>query len=71
MLFADVVLLASSSQELRRALEPLVAECEAAAMKVSSSKSEAMVPNQKKVKRSFWVGSPYLRRKSLSTWVSC
>ncbi|KAI3371761.1 hypothetical protein L3Q82_024310 [Scortum barcoo] len=44
LLFADdVVLLASSSQDLQRVLERFAAECEAAGMRISTSKSEAMV----------------------------
>ena len=49
LLFADgVLLLGSSSQDLLPILEWFVAECEAPRMRVSSSKSEAMVLNQKK-----------------------
>ncbi|KAI3368113.1 hypothetical protein L3Q82_007840 [Scortum barcoo] len=43
LLFADdVVLLASSSQDLQHVLERFAAECEAAGMRISTSKSEAM-----------------------------
>uniref|UniRef100_A0A8C9SX65 ribonuclease H n=1 Tax=Scleropages formosus TaxID=113540 RepID=A0A8C9SX65_SCLFO len=50
LLFADdVVLLASSNQDLQRALERFAAECEAAGMRISTSKSEAMVLSRKKV----------------------
>uniref|UniRef100_A0A8D0CHB3 Reverse transcriptase domain-containing protein n=1 Tax=Scleropages formosus TaxID=113540 RepID=A0A8D0CHB3_SCLFO len=50
LLFADdVVLLASSSQDLQRALGRFAAECEAAGMRISTSKSEAMVLSRKKV----------------------
>ncbi|KAK3515182.1 hypothetical protein QTP70_009592 [Hemibagrus guttatus] len=45
----DVVLLAPSSQDLQRALGHFPAECEVAGMRVSTSKSEAMVLNWKKV----------------------
>ncbi|KAI3353175.1 hypothetical protein L3Q82_019727 [Scortum barcoo] len=38
----DVVLLASSSQDLQHVLERFAAECEAAGMRISTSKSEAM-----------------------------
>jgi len=49
LLFVDeVVLLASSSYDLQHTLEQFVAECEAR-MKVSSSKSEAVILNWKKV----------------------
>ncbi|KAK3567029.1 hypothetical protein QTP86_008977 [Hemibagrus guttatus] len=50
LLFADdVVLLAPSSQDLQHALGCFAAECEAAGMRVSTPKSEAMVLDQKKV----------------------
>ncbi|KAI3372225.1 hypothetical protein L3Q82_022666 [Scortum barcoo] len=44
----DVVLLASSSQDLQHVLERFAAECEAAGMRISTSKSEAMVLDQEK-----------------------
>uniref|UniRef100_A0A674MBB2 Reverse transcriptase domain-containing protein n=1 Tax=Takifugu rubripes TaxID=31033 RepID=A0A674MBB2_TAKRU len=50
LLFADdVVLLASSARDLQLSLDRFVAACEAAGMKISTSKSEAMVLNRKKV----------------------
>ncbi|KAK3571289.1 hypothetical protein QTP86_005929 [Hemibagrus guttatus] len=50
LIFADdVVLLAPSSLDLQHALGRFAAECEAAGMRVSTSKSEAMVLDQKKV----------------------
>ncbi|TWW81841.1 R2 Retrovirus-related Pol polyprotein from type I retrotransposable element [Takifugu flavidus] len=50
LLFADdVVLLASSARNLQRSLDRFAAACEAAGMKISTSKSKAMVLNQKKV----------------------
>ncbi|KAK3513052.1 hypothetical protein QTP70_000210 [Hemibagrus guttatus] len=50
LIFADdVVLLASSSLDLQHALGCFAAECEAAGMRVSTSKSEAMVLDRKKV----------------------
>ncbi|KAK3539792.1 hypothetical protein QTP70_013228 [Hemibagrus guttatus] len=50
LIFADdVVLLAPSSLDLQHALGRFSAECEAAGMGVSTSKSEAMVLDQKKV----------------------
>ncbi|KAI3372104.1 hypothetical protein L3Q82_006957 [Scortum barcoo] len=43
LLFADdVVLMASSGQDLQHVLERFAAECEAAGMRISTSKSEAM-----------------------------
>ena len=57
LLFADdVVLLASSNQDLQCALGRFAAECEAAGMKISSSKSEAMVLDRKKVACPLQVG---------------
>ncbi|XP_048870381.1 uncharacterized protein LOC125742436 [Brienomyrus brachyistius] len=50
LLFADdVVLLASSAGDLQRALGRFAAECEAAGMRISTSKSETMVLNRKQV----------------------
>ncbi|TWW64209.1 hypothetical protein D4764_03G0012170 [Takifugu flavidus] len=50
LLFADdVVLLASSARDLQLSLDRFAAACEAAGMKISTSKSEAMVLNRKKV----------------------
>ncbi|KAK3529745.1 hypothetical protein QTP86_003010 [Hemibagrus guttatus] len=49
LLFADdVVLLAPSSQDLQRALGRFAAECDVAEMRISTSKSEAMVLNPEK-----------------------
>ncbi|KAI3358423.1 hypothetical protein L3Q82_014856 [Scortum barcoo] len=45
----DVVLLASSSQDLQHVLGRFAAECEAAGMRISTSKSEAMVLDRKRV----------------------
>ncbi|KAK3549143.1 hypothetical protein QTP70_033348 [Hemibagrus guttatus] len=45
----DVVLLAPSSLDLQHALGRFAAECEAAGMRLSTSKSEAMVLDRKKV----------------------
>uniref|UniRef100_A0A3B5Q8Y2 Reverse transcriptase domain-containing protein n=1 Tax=Xiphophorus maculatus TaxID=8083 RepID=A0A3B5Q8Y2_XIPMA len=50
LLFADdVVLLASSDRDLQLSLERFAAECEAAGMGISASKSEAMVLSRKRV----------------------
>ncbi|KAI3358108.1 hypothetical protein L3Q82_003116 [Scortum barcoo] len=50
LLFADdVVLMASSGQDLQHVLERFAAECEAAGMRISTSKSEAMVLDRKRV----------------------
>ena len=50
LIFADdVVLLPSSSRDLQLLLERLVAECEAAGMRISTSKSETMVVSQKRI----------------------
>ena len=50
LLFADdVVLMASSDADLQRSLDQFAAECEAAGMRISTSKSEAMVLSRKPV----------------------
>ena len=50
LLFAeDVVLLASSGRDLQLSLERFAAECEAAGMRISTSKSETMVLSRKRV----------------------
>ncbi|TWW61291.1 hypothetical protein D4764_05G0013810 [Takifugu flavidus] len=50
LLFADdVVLLAPSARDLQLSLDRFAAACEAAGMKISTSKSEAMVLDRKKV----------------------
>ncbi|KAK3549572.1 hypothetical protein QTP86_004974 [Hemibagrus guttatus] len=60
LIFADdVVLLANSSLDLQHALGRF-AECEAAGMRVSTSKSEAMVLNRKKVACILQVGGEVL-----------
>jgi len=57
LLFADdVVLLASSDHDLRHSLGCFAAECEAASMRVNTSKSEAMVLCRKPVDCSLRVG---------------
>ncbi|KAK3556679.1 hypothetical protein QTP70_013061 [Hemibagrus guttatus] len=56
----DVVLLASSSLDLQHALGCFAAECEAAGMRVSTSKSEAMVLDRKKVVCTLQVGGEVL-----------
>ncbi|KAJ0019143.1 hypothetical protein NQD34_006712 [Periophthalmus magnuspinnatus] len=61
LLFADdVVLMASSSQDLQQALGRFVAKCEAAGLRISSSKSEAMVLDRKKVACPLRVGGESL-----------
>ncbi|KAK3544079.1 hypothetical protein QTP86_001145, partial [Hemibagrus guttatus] len=56
----DVVLLASSGLDLQHALGHFAAECEAAGMRVSTSKSEAMVLDRKKVACTLQVGGEVL-----------
>ena len=57
LLFADdVVLLASSNSDLQLSLGQFAAECEAAGMKISTSKSEAMVLSRKRVDCPLQVG---------------
>ncbi|KAK3540202.1 hypothetical protein QTP70_028393 [Hemibagrus guttatus] len=61
LIFADdVVLLASSSLDLQHALGRFAAECEAAGMRISTSKSEAMVLDRKKVACTLQVGGEVL-----------
>ncbi|KAK3558351.1 hypothetical protein QTP86_017244 [Hemibagrus guttatus] len=60
LLVDDVVLLAPSSLDLQHALGRFAAECEAAGMSVSTSKSEAMLSNWKKVACTLQVGGEFL-----------
>ncbi|KAK3508316.1 hypothetical protein QTP70_021492 [Hemibagrus guttatus] len=60
LIFADDVLLASSGLDLQHALGHFAAECEAAGMRVSTSKSEAMVLDRKKVACTLQVGGEVL-----------
>ncbi|XDV52909.1 hypothetical protein PO909_021551 [Leuciscus waleckii] len=61
LLFADdVVVLASSDQDLQHALGRFAAECEAAGMRISTSKSEAMVLSRKRVACPLQVGGEFL-----------
>ncbi|KAK3549447.1 hypothetical protein QTP86_001448 [Hemibagrus guttatus] len=61
LIFADdVVLLAPSSLDLHHALGRFAAECEAAGMRVSTCKSEAMVFDRKKVACTLQVGGEFL-----------
>ncbi|KAJ0050334.1 hypothetical protein NL108_017502 [Boleophthalmus pectinirostris] len=55
-------MMASSGQELRCALGRFAAECEAAGMRISSSKSEAMVLSRKKVSCPLQVGGESLHQ---------
>ena len=58
LLFADdVVLMASSAVDLQRSLDQFAAECEAAGMRISTSKSEAMVLSRKPVDCLLQVGN--------------
>ncbi|KAG1940293.1 hypothetical protein F2P79_016769 [Pimephales promelas] len=52
----DVVMLAPSVQDLQHALGRFAAECEAAGMRISTSKSKAMVLSQKRVACPLQVG---------------
>ncbi|KAI3363848.1 hypothetical protein L3Q82_001449 [Scortum barcoo] len=45
----DVVLMASSGQDLQHVLERFAAKCEVAGMRISTSKSEAMILDRKRV----------------------
>ncbi|KAI3351342.1 hypothetical protein L3Q82_005883 [Scortum barcoo] len=76
LLFADdVVLMASSGQDLQHVhvLERFAAECEAAGMRISTSKSEAMVLDRKRVAcpLSRWVERSCLKWRSSSISGSC
>ncbi|XP_056625668.1 uncharacterized protein LOC130437983 [Triplophysa dalaica] len=56
----DVVVPAPSDQDLQHALGRFAAECEAAGMRISTSKSEAMVLCRKRVACSLQVGGEFL-----------
>ncbi|KAK3515201.1 hypothetical protein QTP70_010606 [Hemibagrus guttatus] len=56
----DVVLLAPLSQDLQHALGRFAAKCESAEMRISTSKSEAMVLDRKKVACPLQVGGEFL-----------
>uniref|UniRef100_A0A8C6Q2D3 Reverse transcriptase domain-containing protein n=1 Tax=Nothobranchius furzeri TaxID=105023 RepID=A0A8C6Q2D3_NOTFU len=61
LLFADdVVLLASSSSDLQLLLGRFAAECEAVGMRISTSKSETMVLDRKRVACQLRVGGEFL-----------
>ena len=61
MLFADdMVLLAPSVRDLQLSLDQFAADCEAARMKISISKSETMVLSRTKVECLLWVGEEIL-----------
>ena len=61
LLFADdVVLLAPLSRDLQHVLGQYAAECEAAGMRISTLKSEAMVLDRKKVACSLRIGGEFL-----------
>ena len=63
LLFADdVVLLASSGQDLQLSLGRFAAECEAVGMRISGSKSETMVLSRKRVECPLRVGNEVLRQ---------
>ena len=73
LLFADdVVMMVSSSHDLPCAPEQLAAKCDVAAMKVSLSKSEVMVPNRRKGSAPCWSGLCLcLKSRSLSLLWTC
>ncbi|KAK0144504.1 Retrovirus-related Pol polyprotein from type-1 retrotransposable element R2 [Merluccius polli] len=61
LLFADdVAQLASSDRDLQLSLDRFAAECEAAGMRISTSKSESMVLNRKRVECTLRVGDEIL-----------
>ncbi len=74
LLFADdVVVLATSDQDLQHALGRFAAECEAVGMRISASKSEAMVLSRKRVACPLQVGGVLLPQveEYSSIWGSC
>ncbi|KAI3377606.1 hypothetical protein L3Q82_008432 [Scortum barcoo] len=69
LLFADdVVLLASSSSDLQLSLGRFAAECEAAGMRISTSKSEAMVLSRERVDCPLRVGEEFLAQVEEFGW---
>lgn len=58
--FADLVLLASSKSDLQLASGQFAAQCEAAVMRISISKSETMVLSQKRAECLLLVGEELL-----------
>ncbi|KAL7832830.1 hypothetical protein SRHO_G00298480 [Serrasalmus rhombeus] len=61
LLFADdVVLLGTSGRELQLSLDRFATDCEAAGMRISTSKSETMVLRRKRVESPLWVGDRLL-----------
>ncbi|KAI3374597.1 hypothetical protein L3Q82_021177 [Scortum barcoo] len=74
LLFADdVVLMASSGQDLQHVLGWFAAKCEVAGMRISTSKSEAMVIDRKRVACPLrrWVERSCLKWRSSSISGSC
>lgn len=64
LIFADVVVqLASSNSDLQLPLGWFAADCEAAGMKTSTSKSETVVFNPKRVACLLWVGEELLPQR--------
>ena len=55
-----MVLLASSDRDLQLLLDWFTAECKAARMRISTSKSESMVLNRKRVEWTLRVGDEIL-----------
>ena len=60
LLADDVVLLAPSVRDPQLSLDRLAAECQAAGMRICTSKSEAMVLGRKRVVCLLWVGAEIL-----------
>lgn len=55
----DVVLLASSDHDLQHTLEWFTAECNATVMRISTSKSEAIISCQNTLNCPLWAGSEF------------
>lgn len=60
LFFADNTILLASPELLQCTLEQFAVKCEAAEMRVRTSMSEAMVPCQKMVDCSIWIGNESL-----------
>ena len=63
LLFADdLAILASSQEDLQRALERFAAECEAAGMRISTAKTESMVFSRHPLDCTLYVNGVQIRQ---------
>ena len=60
LLFADFVVFLSSVHDLQHSLDRFAVNCEAAGMRISTSKSEAMVLSRKPMEHLLRVGNEFL-----------